>query len=57
VFLHCTFLLEDRILIEVNPAFLNIWLALLGLILEVPPGKRTGFTVGTVNKKVAEVIK
>jgi hypothetical protein len=57
VFLRCTFLLEDNILVEVDPAFLNIWLALLGLILEVPPGKRTGFVVGTVNKKAAEVIK
>ena len=57
MFLRRTFLLEDNTLGEVDLAFLNIWLALLGLILEVPPGKRTGFTVGTVNKKVAEVIK
>jgi hypothetical protein len=57
VFLRFTFLLQDNILVEVDPAFLNIWLALLGLILEVPPGKRTGFTVGTVNKKAADVIK
>jgi hypothetical protein len=28
-FLRCTFLLEDNILVVVDPAFLNIWLALL----------------------------